>query len=75
MLNGRAAGEHLVNGAQGETLAGQMRVYLRDAERQARGHRIGAEPAFERRDLRAQGRNGLRLHRPHPSLCPPAAQV
>ncbi len=33
MLDGRAAGEQLVHGAQGETLAGQMCVQLQNAER------------------------------------------
>ncbi len=68
VLDGGATSEQLVHGAKGETLAGQMRVKLGNAERQARGHRIGAGPAFQRRDLRAQGRHSLRPHRLHPSL-------
>ncbi len=68
MLDGGAAGKQLVHGAEGKTLAGQVRIQLQQAEWQTRRRWIGAGPALKRRNPRAQGRNDLRLYRLHLSL-------
>jgi len=70
VLDSGTAGKQLVHRAEGETLAGQMRVQLWKAERQARRERSGAGPTLKRRDLHTQGRNVLRPHRPRSSLIP-----
>ena len=72
VLDRGAAGEQLVHRAEGEAAAGQALVQRRQAERQARGRQAGARSALKRRDLRAQGRDGVQLHRPG---FPPAVQA
>jgi len=63
MLDGGAICKQLVHRAQAKTLARQARVQLWNAKRQTRGRRSSAGSALQARNLHAQGRDSLRLHK------------
>jgi len=63
MLDGGAICKQLVHRAQAKTLARQARVQLWNAKRQTRGRQSSAGSALQARNLHAQGRNVLRLHK------------